>query len=62
MAVDYSELDKILKMLGTEKDTRPLPKVKRRPKIKIKKITPEKKKSGGKVGSKKYGCSHNRLY
>jgi hypothetical protein len=52
MAVDYSELDKVLEMMGAKKDTRPLPKRKRRPKIKIKKITPTKKKSGGSMKTK----------
>ena len=38
MAVDYKELDAVLDMMGTTKDTRPLSKTKRRPKIKIKNI------------------------
>ena len=42
MAVDYSEFDKVLEMMGAEKDTRPLPKRKPRPKIKIKDIGTKK--------------------
>tara|TARA_Y100000004_G_scaffold91999_1_gene103093 strand:- start:1017 stop:1211 length:195 start_codon:yes stop_codon:yes gene_type:complete len=49
MGVDYSKLDKAMKMMGiTEKDTRPLPKTK-----KLKKVKTTKKKGGGKTGSKK---------
>ena len=42
MAVDYSEFDKVLKMMGAEKDTRPLPKTKPIPKIKVKGIGTKK--------------------